>query len=96
MAGSLHDVRVLILSTLWELVERGALYSVYTRNIGGITAGYYVLGDSAYPLQNWLLKPFPDDGRTTDLQQESVQGTGGGRKCFWKTQREVAVPYEEE
>ncbi|XP_056102071.1 uncharacterized protein LOC130081126 [Rhinichthys klamathensis goyatoka] len=57
MAGSLHDARVLRLSTLWELVEHGSLYPACTRNISGVNAGYYVLGDSTYPLQNWLLKP---------------------------------------
>lgn len=69
MTGSMHDARVLRLSTLWELVERGSLYPAYTRNISGINAGYYVLGDSAYPLQNWLLKPFPDNGRLSFEQQ---------------------------
>lgn len=68
MAGSLHDARVLRLSTLWELVERGSLYPAYTRDVGGVNMGYYVLGDSAYPLQSWLLKPFPDNGRLTAEQ----------------------------
>ncbi len=55
-----HDARVLRLSTLWELASRGNHIPANTRNIGGATAGYYILGDSAYPLQNWLLKPFID------------------------------------
>ncbi len=55
LPGSLHDARVLRLSTLWELASRGNHIPANTRNIGGVTAGYYILGDSAYPLQNWLL-----------------------------------------
>ncbi|KAJ4928607.1 hypothetical protein JOQ06_004237 [Pogonophryne albipinna] len=69
MPGSLHDAQVLRLSTLWELASRGNYLPACTRNIGGVNAGYYILGDSAYPLQNWLLKPFPDTGRLTAEQQ---------------------------
>ncbi|XP_078145159.1 5-hydroxytryptamine receptor 4 [Centroberyx gerrardi] len=49
--------------------SRGNRFPAYTRNIGGVNVGYYILGDSAYPLQNWLLKPFPDTGRLTAEQQ---------------------------
>lgn len=68
MAGSLHDARVLRLSALWELVEHGRLYPANKRNVGGVDMGFYVLGDSAYPLQSWLLKPFADNGRLTAEQ----------------------------
>ncbi|XP_040275584.1 protein ANTAGONIST OF LIKE HETEROCHROMATIN PROTEIN 1-like [Bufo bufo] len=67
--GSLHDARVLRLSTFWDWVGQGGLYSGHTRKISGVNVGYYVLGDSAYPLQNWLLKPFADNGRLTPEQQ---------------------------
>lgn len=68
LPGSLHDARVLRLSSLWELASRGNHFPAHTRNIGGVTAGYYILGGSAYPLQNWLLKPFQDTGRLTAEQ----------------------------
>ncbi|XP_070819612.1 uncharacterized protein [Chaetodon trifascialis] len=69
MPGSLHDAMVLRLSTLWELASRGNHFPAHTRDLGGVTAGYYILGDSAYPLQNWLLKPFHDTGQLTAEQQ---------------------------
>lgn len=69
LPGSLHDARVLRLSTLWELASHGNLFPAHIRDIGGASVGYYILGDSAYPLQNWLLKPFPDTGRLTIEQQ---------------------------
>uniref|UniRef100_A0A3P8TWK7 DDE Tnp4 domain-containing protein n=1 Tax=Amphiprion percula TaxID=161767 RepID=A0A3P8TWK7_AMPPE len=55
LPGSLHDARVLRLSILWELASRGNLFPPHIRNIGAVTAGYYILGDSAYPVQDWLL-----------------------------------------
>ncbi|KAL2102557.1 hypothetical protein ACEWY4_001725 [Coilia grayii] len=69
LPGSLHDARVLRLSTLWELASHGNLFPSHIRDIDGANVGYYILGDSAYPLQNWLLKPFPDTGRLTIEQQ---------------------------
>ncbi|XP_061599578.1 uncharacterized protein LOC133462376 [Cololabis saira] len=64
-AGSTHDARVLRLSNLWELASRENLFPANFRNIGGTNVGYYILGDSAYPLQKWLMKPFHDTGRLT-------------------------------
>ncbi|KAA8578126.1 hypothetical protein FQN60_011497, partial [Etheostoma spectabile] len=66
---SSHDARVLRQSQLWELASRGIFFPASTRNVGGVDAGYYILGGSAYPLQNWLLKPFHDTGRLSAEQQ---------------------------
>ncbi|KAM9343819.1 uncharacterized protein KZ484_016191 [Pholidichthys leucotaenia] len=68
LPGSLHDAQVLRLSTLWELASRGNLFPAHIRSVGAVSAGYYILGDSAYPLQNWLLKPLHDTGRLTEEQ----------------------------
>nr|XP_033968160.1 protein ANTAGONIST OF LIKE HETEROCHROMATIN PROTEIN 1-like isoform X1 [Pseudochaenichthys georgianus] len=85
MPGSLHDARVLRLSSLWELASRGNYFPPCTRNIGGVNAGYYILGDNAYPLQNWLIKTFPDNGQLTaeHVIYNKRICTGSGRKRFW-------------
>ncbi|XP_030621103.1 protein ANTAGONIST OF LIKE HETEROCHROMATIN PROTEIN 1 [Chanos chanos] len=67
--GSLHDARVLRLSALWDLAERGQLFSQQLRSIGGQDIGHYILGDAAYPLASWLMKPFPDNGHLTQQQE---------------------------
>ncbi|XP_014866284.1 PREDICTED: putative nuclease HARBI1 [Poecilia mexicana] len=70
MPGTLHDARVLRLSSLWELATHGNLFPPHTKEIGTVKVGYYVIGDSAYPLQDWLMKPFPDTVRLTTEQQK--------------------------
>ncbi|XP_054632765.1 uncharacterized protein LOC129181507 [Dunckerocampus dactyliophorus] len=69
MAGSLHDAQALRMSSLWQTAEEGRVFSTRTRNIAGVNAGYYILGDAGYPSKTWLLKPFPDDGQLTAEQQ---------------------------
>uniref|UniRef100_A0A3P9P2V7 DDE Tnp4 domain-containing protein n=1 Tax=Poecilia reticulata TaxID=8081 RepID=A0A3P9P2V7_POERE len=65
MPGSLHDARVLRLSSLWELATHGNLFPLHTKEIGTVKVGYYIIGDSAYSLQDWLMKPFPDTVQLT-------------------------------
>ncbi|XP_049579200.1 uncharacterized protein zgc:113227 [Syngnathus scovelli] len=65
MAGGLRHARALRESTLWETAEQGCL-----------EPGYYILGDSPYPLKTWLLKAFRQDGTLMPAQRafnESVR-----------------------
>uniref|UniRef100_A0A1A8CC85 Zgc:113227 n=1 Tax=Nothobranchius kadleci TaxID=1051664 RepID=A0A1A8CC85_NOTKA len=68
LPGSMHDARVLRLSSIWHLASRGNLFPDHSIQIAGVDFGYCILGDSAYPLQDWLLKPFTDTGRLTEQQ----------------------------
>lgn len=67
--GSVHDARVLKWSHLWEIMNNGQFFSQYTVSISGHDGGHYLIGDPAYPLKTWLMKPFSDSGRLTPLQQ---------------------------
>ncbi|XP_064165459.1 uncharacterized protein LOC135240108 [Anguilla rostrata] len=67
--GGASDADVLRRSSLWTLARRSALFSSRTRSICGEDVGYYVIADSAYPLQSWLMRPFEDTGALSDRQK---------------------------
>nr|XP_055049367.1 uncharacterized protein LOC129434466 [Misgurnus anguillicaudatus] len=68
-AGSVHDARVLRNSSIFDLAERGVLFPEHTRSIAGIDVPITVLGDAAYPLMPWLMKPYSDHGQLMGDQQ---------------------------
>ena len=68
--GSIHDARVLRLSGLYELAENEQILSGPTCNINGTEVRPLLASDSAYPLTNWLVKPYPDRGRLTPEQRK--------------------------
>ena len=68
--GSMHDARVLRLSGLYELAENEQILSGPTCNINGTEVRPLLAGDSAYPLMNWLVKPYPDRGCLTPEQRK--------------------------
>ncbi|KAI1898755.1 hypothetical protein AGOR_G00075640 [Albula goreensis] len=68
--GSTHDARVLRRSQFFVNATNGTLFPGKLRNIGGQDVGYYILGDAAYPLQSWLLKPYQDTGRLTAEKEQ--------------------------
>jgi len=59
-AGSVHDARVLRVSSLGQKLE--------ICQIGGADDKYHILGDSAFPLLPNLLVPYRDNGHLTPAQ----------------------------
>ena len=59
--GSVHDARVLSNSEIFKIGEQNKLLPEdYHVNVGGKLIGPVILGDPAYPLLPWLLKPYPE------------------------------------
>lgn len=61
--GSMHDARVLRRSSIFRRAEGGDILIAPTVNINGNEIGPYLVGDSAYPLSPWLMKPYPEGTR---------------------------------
>ena len=58
-AGSVHDARILAHSALYKGIERSQILPNKTKCISSVHVPLYMIGDSAYPLKSWLMKPFP-------------------------------------
>ena len=57
--GSVHDARVFTNSSLYRKANNGELLQGDTLQVRGGNVPIFLIGDSAYPLLPWLLKPFP-------------------------------------
>ena len=59
--GSVHDARVLSNSHLYQLGNEGKLFSGgISEDINGTIINPLLLGDPAYPLLPWMMKPYPE------------------------------------
>ena len=68
--GSVHDARVLSNSRIFlEAVAGTLLPGQHTRVINGTNVPLLIIGDPAYPLLPWLMKPFSENGRLTEKQR---------------------------
>ena len=59
--GSVHDARVFNNSDIFQFVSTGQI---------NIPERFHLLGDSAYPRQQWLVPPFKDNGALTKRQKD--------------------------
>ena len=66
--GSTHDACVLANSDVFEKGEAGTLFPDKQRRICGKDVPLLLLGDPAYPLLPWMMKPYSDCGRLTARQ----------------------------
>ena len=63
--GSVHDARVFVHSALYNEIENNRILPNQTITISGTHIPLYMIGDSAYPLKSWLMKPFPHNTELT-------------------------------
>ena len=67
--GSVHDARVLARSALYNDIECNHILPNVTVSISGVDVPLYMIGDSAYPLKKWLMKPFAHNTALNEQQQ---------------------------
>ena len=68
--GRVHDARVFHNSQVYARGERGELFENRMVTINATQVPVVVLGDPAYPLRPWMMKPFINSGSLSVQQLE--------------------------
>ena len=68
--GSIHDARVLRLRGLFDLGENEQILTSPIKIVSGTEIPPLIIGDSAYPLLKWLIKPYSNRGHLTPDERE--------------------------
>ena len=66
--GKTHDARMFANSSVYTDMISGELFPNWTRRIGGVNVPLIILGDPAYPLLPWLIKPYIENSSSTPEQ----------------------------
>ena len=82
--GSIHDARVLRLSNLLREIEQNNWLNGPTKQISGSEIRLLLVGDSAYPLSVWLMKPFK---QTRTLRERQLRFNRALSQAHSNTQR---------
>ena len=61
--GSVHAARVFSNSAIFQQGQSGTLFPDHTKTINNISVPIMILGDPAYPLLKWVMKPLRCNGR---------------------------------
>jgi len=84
--NSVHDTRVFAHSSLYKLGTSNRLLPDTRKTIEGTEVPLYIVGDSAYPLLTWLMKPFPRNNNFSQEQRRYNYHTSRARivveNCF--------------
>ena len=67
--GSVHDARVLANSSIYKKASQREILHGEKVNLCGTDIPLFLVGDSAYPLSSWLMKPFAYNANLTPGQR---------------------------
>ena len=67
--GSVHDARVLKNSGIYKRLKNDRNLSESSVSLEGVEIPYFLIGDSAYPLKSFLLKPFTHSTSLSESQK---------------------------
>lgn len=67
--GKVHDARVFANSSLFKKANNGTLLPSRPKLMNGVQVPLVILGDPAYPLMPWLMKPYLENSSTTTKER---------------------------
>ncbi|XP_028416966.1 protein ANTAGONIST OF LIKE HETEROCHROMATIN PROTEIN 1-like [Dendronephthya gigantea] len=92
--GSMHDARVLRSSDIFQKAQDGEILTEPLARINGVQVRPLLLGDGAYPLLPWLMKPYPNGAnlnrsqrrfnKTLSSARSTVERAFGVLKARWR------------
>ena len=59
--GSVHDARVFVNSAIYKKITEENILGGMDRTMDAYQVPVCIVGDSAYPIQTWLMKPFSNN-----------------------------------
>lgn len=71
--GSVHDARVLSNSEVFAKGESGTLAPSSVKQIFDVHVPVVILGDPAYPLLTWLMKPYTGSSLSQEQRQSNYR-----------------------
>ena len=77
--GKVHDARVFANSSFYQKASTGELFPSWRKKVCGVDVPLLILGDPAYPLLPWLMKPYSDTGNLTEKQKNFNYRQSRGR-----------------
>ena len=86
-SGSSSDAQIFNRSKLKRRIGNGTLGLPPREPLGpgGPDLHYFLLGDDAFALMPWLVKPYSRRQLTKNSQLQDIQGEKGGRELIWYT-----------
>ena len=56
--GNSHDSVILQSTSLWQQIKNGVFLPAFTNKLHGTSIPPLIIGDSAFPFEEWLMKPY--------------------------------------
>ena len=80
--GCMHDARVLQHTALFRMARQSEILSKPSNKINNVTIKPVLLGDGAYPLSTWMMKPYAFSPNLTGAEKKLTKNFHL-HECLW-------------